>query len=133
MEFLKIYITAFLCFLAIDAVWLGVIAPRFYRKYIGHLMTENANLFAAGLFYVLFIAGLVYFVIQPAIRESSWQIAAARGAFFGLVTYATFDLTNQAVLKNWPWTVTLVDMLWGAVLAASATVASYGIYNTLFK
>jgi uncharacterized membrane protein len=133
MEFIKIYITAFLSFLAIDAVWLGVIAPRFYRKYIGHLMAENANLFAAGLFYVLFIAGLTMFVIQPAIKEASWLVALTRGAFFGLVTYATFDLTNQAVLKNWPWTVTLVDMLWGTVLAASVALTSYAIFNAVFK
>lgn len=132
MEFVKIYITSLVTFLALDSVWLGLVAPKFYKKYIGDLMAEKANLFAAGLFYLVFISGLVFFVIQPALKEGSWQIALTRGALFGLVSYATFDLTNQAVIKNWPWMVTGVDLLWGTFITATVATASFFIYRALF-
>lgn len=124
MEFIKLYITAAVTFLALDSLWLGVIAPKFYRRYIGHIMAEKANFLAAGLFYAVFIAGLVFFVIQPAFKDASLISVMLRGALFGFVTYATFDLTNQAVLKNWPWLVTGVDLLWGAFITATVSVAA---------
>jgi len=131
MEFLKLYITAALTFLALDSVWLGVIAPKFYQKYIGHVMAEKANFVAAGLFYALFIAGLVFFVLQPAVREGSWSMALARGALFGLVTYGTYDLTSQAVVKNWPWLVTGVDLLWGTFITAAVSVTAFFVARAI--
>lgn len=123
MEFIKLYIMAAVTFLALDSVWLGVIAPKFYRRYIGHIMADKANFLAAALFYTVFIAGLVFFVIQPAFKDASLVSVMLRGALFGFVTYATFDLTNQAVLKNWPWLVTGVDLLWGAFITAAVSAA----------
>lgn len=133
MEFLQLYLVSFVSFIALDSVWLGVVAPKFYKAHIGHLMAKDANFFAAGLFYALFMAGLVFFVVQPAVRESSLQIALTRGAFFGLVAYATFDLTSQAVLKDWPWLVTGVDLLWGAFITGAVSGVSYLIFTRLFS
>lgn len=116
---LKLYGIALLVFFAIDMVWLVGVARTFYQAQIGFIMAKNPNWIAAIVFYLLFIAGLVYFVIAPAVEHKSWTEALYRGAFFGLLTYATYDLTNLATLKNWPVLVTVVDMIWGTVLSAS--------------
>ena len=106
-------------------LWLGVVAKKFYIKHIGLLMKVNVNWLAAILFYLLFIGGLVVFVIAPAVEEGSWVRALVFGALFGLITYATYDLTNLATLKYWPVAVTVVDLLWGMALAASVSLAAY--------
>lgn len=92
--FIKLYGIALSAFFAIDMVWLGLVAKNFYRNQIGFLMTPNINWLAAIIFYLLFIVGLVLFVITPAIETDSWTHALLFGALFGLITYATYDLTN---------------------------------------
>ena len=115
----------------LDAVWLGLVAPSFYKKHIGHLMSTQPNWIAAGLFYLLFIAGLMFFVVYP-LRESATLLKVGlSGALFGLITYATYDLTNNATLKDWPVIVTIVDMLWGSVLTAGVSTASVAILRGL--
>jgi uncharacterized membrane protein len=125
MMFAKLYAVALPVFFLIDMVWLGLVAKGFYAKHIGFLMRSPPNWTAAIIFYLLFIAGLVVFVISPAVDRGQWQYALGLGAFFGLVTYATYDLTSQAVIKDWPVVVTVVDMIWGAVLAASVSTIAY--------
>jgi uncharacterized membrane protein len=125
--FLKLYAIAFPVFMAIDAVWLLLIAKKFYAKYIGYLMAKNPNLWAALIFYIIFIAGLIFFVITPALDKKSWTHALFAGLFFGLVTYATYDLTNLATIKDWPLLVTIVDLIWGMFVSASVAVATYFI------
>ncbi|MFY9701072.1 MAG: DUF2177 family protein [Terriglobales bacterium] len=125
--FLKVYCIALPIFFALDMVWLGLAAKNFYAKHIGFLMKTNVNWAAAILFYLLFIAGLVVFVVTPAIEKGSWARALLFGALFGLITYATYDLTNLATLKNWSLAVTVVDLIWGTVLAASVSVATYAV------
>lgn len=125
--FLKLYLIALPVFFAIDMVWLGLVAKNFYNRQIGFLMKPDINWTAAIVFYLLFIGGLVTFVISPAFEKQSWIHALLYGAFFGLVSYATYDLTNLATTKDWPLLVTLVDLTWGAILAASVSVASYFI------
>jgi len=125
--FVKLYFTALPVFLAIDMVWLGLVAKNFYAKQIGFLMKTNVNWPAAILFYLLFIVGLVLFVIAPALEKHSWMHAVLFGSLFGLITYATYDLTNLATIKDWPLLVTIVDLIWGMVLAASVSVISYFI------
>ncbi|MCB8994268.1 MAG: DUF2177 family protein [Bacteroidales bacterium] len=125
--FLKLYLIALPVFFVIDMTWLGFVAKNFYRQQIGFLMKPDVNWTAAIIFYLLFIAGLVSFVISPAIGKGSWIHALVYGAFFGLVTYATYDLTNLATTKDWPLLVTIVDLCWGTVLAASVSVISYFI------
>jgi len=123
--FLKLYCIALPIFFAVDMVWLGLAAKNFYAKHIGFLMKANVNWAAAILFYLLFIAGLVAFVVTPAVEKGSWVRALLFGALFGLITYATYDLTNLATLRGWPLLVTVVDLIWGTVLAASVSVATY--------
>lgn len=120
--FIKLYAIAFPVFLAIDMVWLGLVAKNFYRDQIGNLMKPDVNWAAAIIFYLIFIVGLVVFVISPAVEKGSWIHAVLFGALFGLVCYATYDLTNLAVAKDWPLLVTIVDLAWGAVLASSVSV-----------
>jgi uncharacterized membrane protein len=123
--FFKLYAIALPVFFAIDMLWLGVIAKNFYRSQLGGLMKADINWVAAILFYVLFIAGLIVFVIAPAVEKHSWATALMTGALFGLITYATYDLTNLATLKDWPLAVTIADLVWGAVLAAAVSTITY--------
>ena len=112
------FVAAAMVFLSLDAVWLVTMAARLYRPAIGHIMREDVDLMAAAAFYAIYLTGLVVFVVRPA---ANGRTASVRGAFFGAVCYATYDLTNQATIVNWPWHVTLVDLAWGAfVTAASA-------------
>jgi uncharacterized membrane protein len=121
---LKLYLITFLAFLAIDSLWLGLVAPSFYRSQIGYIMAETPNFFAAGLFYLVFIFGMVVFIVEPGVREGTLMQSVSRGALFGLVTYATYDLTNLATLEGWPVLLTVVDLTWGTVLSAAVTLVS---------
>ncbi len=125
MYYLKVYLAALVGFLAIDMVWLVIVARGFYRKHLGFLLSDQPNWWAAAVFYLLFVAGLLVFAVFPGLQANSLRKAAVLGCFFGLVTYATYDLTNLATVKNWPWLVTVVDMVWGAVLAASVSCIGY--------
>jgi uncharacterized membrane protein len=125
--YIKLFLLALPVFFVIDMIWLVLIAKKFYREQIGFLMRPDINWAAAIVFYLLFIAALVVFVISPAVEKQSWLHALAYGALFGLVTYSTYDLTNLATLKDWPVLVTVVDLIWGTVLAASVSVVTYFI------
>lgn len=87
-------------------------------------MAETPNYFAAGLFYLVFIFGMVVFIVEPGVREGTLIQSVSRGALFGLVTYATYDLTNLATLEGWPVLLTVVDLTWGTVLSAAVTLVS---------
>lgn len=107
--------------------WIVVVAKKFYAQQIGSLLKTDINRTAAVVFYILFLMGMVLFAILPAVEAASWTHALFYGGAFGLVTYATYDLTNLATLKDWPLLVTIIDMLWGTVLAASVSTATYFI------
>jgi uncharacterized membrane protein len=122
---IKHYLITLLSFLVLDAIWLGLIAQPFYQAQIGFLLAENPNWLAAGMFYLLYVAGLYSFVVEPGLRgETSPVRAALRGGFFGLVAYATYDLTNLATIDRWPLLLTAVDLVWGATLGALTTLAA---------
>ena len=123
--FIKLYIIALPVFFIIDMIWLGLIAKNFIREQIGFLMKTNLNWFAAIIFYLLFIAGLVVFVLSPSFEKKDWLNALYLGALFGLFTYSTYDLTNLATIKDWPLLVTIVDIIWGTVLSALVSLISY--------
>ena len=129
--FLRLFIIALPVFFIIDMVWLVLVAKKFYQDQIGFLMKPDINWPAAIIFYLLFIAGLILFVISPALAKNSWLHALLYGAFFGLITYATYDLTNLATLKDWPILVTVVDLIWGTVLAASVSVITFLIVERI--
>ena len=112
-------------FLTIDMVWLLILAKSFYARQLGYLMAEKPNLTAAFIFYLIFTAGLLFFVVQPALEAGSWQKALTSGLFFGLVTYATYDLTNLATVRDWPLLITIVDLTWGCVVSGTTALIGY--------
>jgi uncharacterized membrane protein len=121
----KIYVITIPIFFLIDLFWLGVLARDFYKKHLGYLFRPNVNWTAALLFYFLFIAGIVIFAVKPALETHSAQRALLYGALFGLLAYATYDLTNLATIRDWPLIVTVVDLIWGTVLCGGVAWASY--------
>ncbi len=129
--FIKLFLISLPVFFVIDMVWLVLVAKKFYQSQIGFLMRPDINWLAAIIFYLLFITGLVIFVISPAVEKHSWVYALIFGALFGLITYATYDLTNLATLKDWPLLVTVVDLIWGTVLAASISGITYFIASKI--
>lgn len=130
--FIKLYFIALPIFVLFDFAWLSLIAKNFYAKQIGFLLRPDVNWLAAIIFYLLFLAGLVVFVISPAVEKNSLWTAVLLGAFFGLVTYATYDLTNLAMTKDWPLLVTIVDLLWGAILSTIVSVLTYLIVTKFY-
>ncbi len=121
------YIATGLVFLAIDAIWLTLAAPRLYRPLMGDMLLESFRLVPAMLFYLIYVAGIVVFAVAPALASERWTTAMLYGAILGLVAYATYDLTNQATLRNWPVAVTIADLCWGTFLTASAATAGFMI------
>ena len=119
-RFALAYAATLVAFLALDAVWLTTMAQRLYRPAIGHLMREGFAWEPALLFYLLYILGLVVFGVTVGLARGKPAVAAGRCALFGLIAYATYDLTNQATLRDWPWVVTLADLAWGSFASAAA-------------
>ncbi len=124
MGFIKLYLIALLAFFPLDMLWLGWLGRDFYRRQLGTLMREQTDWAAAILFYLLFLAGIIIFVVQPSLGGSARDVLL-RGAFFGLVTYATYDLVNRAVINNFSWTLVVVDMLWGVVLCTTVSYVAW--------
>lgn len=121
------YLIAAAVFLVLDLLWLGFVAQGLYERFLGDLLADEPNVAAAVLFYAIFLAGLVYFVIAPAVEEGSLRSALLRGAAFGLVTYATWDLTSLAVIEGFPVAIVPIDIAWGAVLAASVSAVTFSV------
>lgn len=124
---IKLYIITLPVLLAIDLVWLRFVAKGFYQDKIGYLMKPEINLVPALIFYLLFALALVIFVISPALSEGVWTKALLLGLFLGFVSYAAYDLTNHATIRDWPLMMTVVDMLWGALLSGATSVIAYFI------
>jgi uncharacterized membrane protein len=124
---LRTYAVAIVTFFALDLLWLGVVAKGFYRTQMGHLLRPDVQWGPALLFYLIFVAALVVFVVQPAMEKQSLRHALLYGAFFGLATYAAYDLTNLALAKDFPTIVAVVDLAWGAVLSATVAAVAYKV------
>ena len=129
--YLKLYALTVPVFFLCDMVWLGVVARGFYRRNLEFLLRPQPNWAAAVGFYLLFVAGVLLFAVQPAIREDSWARAALLGALFGLMTYATYDMTNLATVKDWPVLVSVVDIIWGMVLCTGVSLTSFAFAKWL--
>jgi uncharacterized membrane protein len=121
------YLLTTVVFFAIDMAWLGFIAKNMYRKYLGSFLSDTVNWTAAIIFYLLFIVGIFYFAILPAVEKNSLTKAVLNGALFGFFTYATYDLTNLATLKNWPLQIVFIDIIWGSVLTGLVSTSGYFI------
>lgn len=125
------YILTAAVFFAIDMVWLGVIAKNLYRNYLGNFLSSEVNWVAAIVFYLLFVVGILFFAVFPAIEKNSVMQAVLLGALFGFFTYATYDLTNLATLKDWPIQIVVIDILWGMFLTGSVSTAGFYIVTFL--
>ena len=127
------YGVALAIFVAADMVWLGTMAPRFYRPILGDIAISGVNLPPAVLFYLLYPIGLLIFAIHPALKGASISTALIYGALFGFFTYATYDLSNHATLRNWTLPLTLVDVAWGTVLGAASATISFWLVSKLIS
>lgn len=125
-SFGKTYVFTLIPFLVLDAIWLGLVAPSFYKSQIGHLMTDTPNFLAAGIFYLLYVVGMVVFVTG---REGTLKETLLHGAFFGFIAYATYDLTNLATLQGWPVLVTVVDLIWGTFLSTTTALGARSLLS----
>jgi len=114
-------------FFAVDMTWLGFIAKDLYKKHLGGFLSDKVNWPAAIIFYLLFIGGIFYFSILPAIEKNSVAKAIISGALFGFFTYATYDLTNLATLKDWPLPIVFIDIIWGALLTGMVSTSGFYI------
>lgn len=121
----KLYLLTFAAFLAIDGVWLGLVAKNLYRKYLGFLMTPNTVWLAALLFYLLYVVGVLVFAVVPGLQAGSLGRTVLLGALLGLIAYATYDLTNLATVKGWPVLITAIDLAWGTVLTAAVAAIGF--------
>lgn len=119
------YLSTALVFLGLDYLWLSRVAIGFYRSQIGDLLRERPHFGAAALFYLFYIAGIVYFAVLPGAQKENLGLALLNGALLGLLAYGTYDMTNLATLKSWTLPVSLVDVVWGAFLTAAAAGAGY--------
>ncbi len=128
-----LYFFTLAVFFAIDMIWLGLVAKKFYQRHLGALMSSKVNWTAAFLFYLLFIIGLLVFVVRPSLQADLPLQALLTGALFGLISYATYDLTNLATLKDWPLVVTVVDLIWGTVLGGMVSFVSTLLGRTVLK
>ena len=131
MKWLLYYGIALVVFMVIDLIWLGFIAKDLYSKYLGYLMSDKVNWIAAVVFYLIFIGGILYFVIYPSLLDQNITNLVIRAALFGFITYSTYDLTNLATIKDWPIQITIIDLIWGTTLSTSVSVISYFIIKLL--
>ena len=122
-KYLVAYAALAVVMVALDLLWLGVIAKPWYQQGIGHLMMEKPNILAALLFYAVYAAGLMVFAVAPDGSTAGWGRTALRGAMFGFFAYATYDLTNLATLRNWPVGIAAMDIAWGTLVSAVSVLA----------
>ena len=123
--YLSAYAASAVAFFGLDMLWLGLIARDFYRRGYGEMLLDQPLLLPAAAFYAVYVVGIVFFAVVPALQNGSWLTAAGFGAALGLLCYGTYDMTNLATLKNWPVAVAVVDMAWGTILTGTAALVGY--------
>lgn len=129
--FLSAYIGSAVAMLVLDAIWLTTMVPVIYKPALGDMLADPPNLLVAGVFYFVYLVGVVVFAVQPALSQQNWLMALGAGALLGLVAYGTYDFTNLSTLRNWPLTLSLIDVCWGAVLTGLSAAAGYFVANWL--
>lgn len=130
---IRLYLVLLAAFFTIDMLWLGLVARSFYQQSLGFLMTSSPNWFVAAIFYLLFIVGILFFVVVPGLESDSLKSTILRAALFGLITYATYDLTNLATIKDWPVLITVVDLLWGTFMSISVSSVGFVVGKRFSK
>ena len=125
VKYLAAYGASAVAMLVLDVIWLTAMGDRLYRPVLGDWMRVKVDLVPAAAFYFIFLFGIVFLAVTPALREGAWSRAAINGAVFGFVAYATYDLTNQATLTRWSLHITLIDMAWGTFISVVTALAGY--------
>ena len=132
-QFIKLYAPSLIVCFGLDLLWLGIFAKKFYERQLGHLLRPDVQWVPAALFYMIYVAALIVFVVQPALDRGSLVRASALGALFGIAAYSAFDLTCLALLRNFPAAVAIVDLAWGATLSAAVCAAAFSISRSLLS
>jgi uncharacterized membrane protein len=130
MQFGIAYIVSAAVLLILDGIWLSATTSTFYRPQLGDLLSEKPSLAVAAVFYLVYVVGVVVFAVMPAYAAKSWLTALGLGALLGLIAYGTYDVTNLATIKGWPVMVSVVDLAWGVVVTATASVAGFAALRT---
>ncbi|WP_270998650.1 DUF2177 family protein [Listeria seeligeri] len=130
-QFMKLFFTSAVVFLIFDLFWLLVVSKKMYEHFIGDLM-GNVRIFPAVIFYVIYVIGVTFFVLIPGTEKGSIGYVILAGALFGLICYATYDLTNLATLKDWPVAMTVIDLVWGTAVTTVTSVIVYFINMNFF-
>lgn len=125
MQYVFAYLGSAVGFVVLDAIWLTLATPRLYKPILGEILAEKVSMPAAVAFYLVYLAGIVFFAVEPALKAGSTAKAALMGAALGFVAYATYDFTNQATLKVWSWKITAADLTWGVILTCGSALAGY--------
>ena len=131
LKYIIAYFATAAVFMTIDFIWLSQVARRFYAESLGNLLLDRPNIPAAAGFYAVYVVGIVFFAISPALKTGSAQTALMYGALFGFFTYATYDMTNYATLRNWPIFMSVVDVIWGTFLAGISAMSGYLIVRSI--
>ena len=126
-QYLATVAIGFGVFIVVDLIWLGLVAPKLYNHYIGNYLADDPKMVAAVIFYFLYVVGLVYFVVAPALDGGSLTQAAIDGALLGGLAYMTYELTNYAVIEDWPLGLVFIDIAWGILLTSSVAAATYAL------
>ena len=129
MTFIKLYVASLLIFSGLDFFWLGFIAKNLYRSQIGFLMADDVRWVPAVCFYFIYLFGLTLFATLPALKSGNWLMTLFYGGAFGLVCYATYDLTNLATIRNWPGKIVVYDLVWGTFISGATTFLTCMIAN----
>jgi len=137
MQYVIAYIGALVAFLVIDLIWIGVVAKGYYFKVLEPIIAQPMRLHIAAIFYAIYLVGVLYFAVRPALAEpelsGALKVAALNGALFGFFCYATYDLTNWATLQDWPTSISFIDIPWGTVLTATCAVAGTAAVKLILK
>jgi len=128
-KYIAAYCGTAVVMVALDMLWLGVIAKPMYQQGIGHLMAESPNVGVAVLFYLLYALGVVIFAVSPQHNGSTWAVTLTMGALFGFFAYATYDLTNLATLRQWPLRLSLIDICWGTLVSAASAAGGKAAFD----
>ncbi len=127
------YVATLVVFLAVDAVWLTIMATRLYKPTLGDILMPSFLVAPAALFYIVFIVGILIFATAPAFASGHWTTALLYGALFGFFSYGVYDFTNWSTLRNWNATITIADVIWGTVLTGTAATLGFLITQALTK
>ena len=133
LKYLSAYIATIIFMFIVDLIWLSQLAQPLYQAGIGHLMAAQPKLGFAALFYLVFVFGLLWFALRPNIAAKGVKSTFIAGAVFGFFVYASYDLTNLALLKDWPLKLSLIDMTWGTLLSGSCAAVAKFIFSKFNK